>query len=191
MAVVVVVAPVFMVDAIASAHVLETPHDYGCAPGDFTLEETAMAAGDIAGLKPYLDPVVCGGRGHAMDDETSLADPSSNPDYEYSAPISEIAARTMMLLGFAGLACARFSQATLKGARGFVGDFAIRATIGDPLRLIGNGHRRDEFGDRRLPVFCLGSDGAAGRNRLLAVGPEPGPNVGPGRCPAGDAISGG
>ena len=34
MAVVVVVAAVFMVDAIASAHVLETPHDYGCAPAD-------------------------------------------------------------------------------------------------------------------------------------------------------------
>jgi hypothetical protein len=118
MAVVAVVAPVFMFGAIASAHVLETPHDYGFAPGGFALEGTAMAPGDIAGLAPDLDRVVYGGRGDTMDDETRLADPSSNLGYEYSAPISEIAARTMMLLGFVVLACARFSRATLKGARG-------------------------------------------------------------------------
>ena len=71
----------------------------------------------IAGLAPPLDPVVYGRRGDTVDDETRLEDPSSNPGYEFSAPISEIAARTMMLLGFAGLGCARFSRATLKEAR--------------------------------------------------------------------------
>lgn len=119
MAVVAVVAPVFMIGASASAHVLEMPDDYGIAPGDFAQEGTAMAPGEksyaITGLAPHLDRVVY--QGDTMEDETNLADPSSNPGYEYSAPISEIAARTMILLGFAGLACARFSRATPKGAR--------------------------------------------------------------------------
>ena len=53
MAVVAVVAPVFLFGAIASAHVIETPNGYGFASGDFAWEGTALAPE----AKSYVSPV--------------------------------------------------------------------------------------------------------------------------------------
>jgi hypothetical protein len=113
MAVLAVVTAAVMVGASANAHVLDVVGLQ--APVDVGVSSDGAAGGysTVAGFGPILDRAdlrASVGSGETTDQATLMETSANAQGYQLSAPIPEIASRTMMLLGLTGLAYARFSH---------------------------------------------------------------------------------